>query len=131
MKIQAYLSFKGNCQEALNYYSELFDAEIINRQTYEDKKIDVPSSYRNNLQHAELKGKNVHFMAYDASPDTPLNNGNQIHMSIAVTDNTEGKNLFESLSKGGQIHHNYREREWGYFGRCTDKYGIGWMVNCN
>jgi len=131
MKIQAYLSFRGNCQEALDYYSELFDAEIINRQTYEDKKIDVPSSYRNKLQHAELKGKNIHFMAYDVSPDTPLNNGNQIHMSIAVTDNTEGKNLFESLSKGGQIHHNYREREWGYFGRCTDKYGIGWMVNYN
>ncbi|WP_178989870.1 VOC family protein [Winogradskyella schleiferi] len=131
MKIQAYLSFRGNCQEALDYYSELFDAEIINRQTYEDKKIDVPSSYRNKLQHAELKGKNMHFMAYDVSPDTPLNNGNQIHMSIAVTDNTEGKNLFESLSKGGQIHHNYREREWGYFGRCTDKYGIGWMVNYN
>ncbi|MDN3493915.1 VOC family protein [Winogradskyella bathintestinalis] len=131
MKVQAYLSFKGNCQEALNYYSDIFDAEIVNRQTYEDKKIDVPSSYRNNLQHAELKGKNIHFMAYDASPDTPLNSGNQIHMSVDVTDNSKGKELFESLSKGGQVHHNYREREWGYFGRCTDKYGIGWMVNYN
>ncbi|MGS2726763.1 VOC family protein [Psychroserpens sp. BH13MA-6] len=131
MKIQAYLSFNGNCREALTYYGELFDAEIINHQTYEDKKIDVPSSYRNKLQHAELKGKNIHFMAYDVSPDTPLNNGNQINMSIDVTDKTKGENLFESLSKGGQVHHNYKEREWGYFGRCTDKYGIGWMVNCN
>lgn len=131
MKIQAYLSFKGNCQEALSHYGELFDAEVINRQTYEDKRIDVPSSYRNKLQHAELKGKNIHFMAYDAAPDTPLNSGNQMHMSIEAKTKEEGKEIFEKLANQGQVHHNYREREWGFFGRCTDKYGIGWMVNCN
>ncbi|MGJ8549664.1 VOC family protein [Winogradskyella wichelsiae] len=131
MKVQAYLSFSGNCQEALKFYSELFNADIINRQSYEDKKIDVPASYRSKLQHAELKGKNVYFMAYDAAPDTPLNSGSQMHMSIETDSKEEGQELFEALSKGGQVHHNYREREWGYFGRCTDKFGIGWMVNHN
>lgn len=129
MEVQAYLAFNGNCQEALNYYAELFKAEVKNRQTYEDKKIDVPSSYRQKLQHAELKGKGVHFMAYDASPDTPINHGNQIHMSVEVHDKAEAEDLFNQLSQGGQVHHNFREREWGHFGRCTDKYGINWMVN--
>lgn len=131
MKVQAYLAFNGNCQEALNYYAGLFNAEIKNRQTYEDKKIDVPSSFRQKLQHAELKGKNVHFMAYDAAPDTPINHGNQIHMSVEIGNKDEAQTLFENLSSGGQIHHNFREREWGYFGRCTDNYGINWMVNSN
>ena len=131
MKIQAYLSFKGQCQQALNYYADLFDAKVINRQTYADKKIDVPASYRDKLQHAELKGKNVYFMAYDAAPDTPLNGGNQIHMSIEADSVKDGKQLFESLSDNGTVHHQYSVREWGYFGRCTDRFGIGWMVNCN
>jgi PhnB protein len=131
MKIQAYLAFSGNCQEALNFYSNLFNAEIKNRQTYEDRNIDVPSSFRQRLQHAELKGKGIFFMAYDASPDTPLNNGNQINMSIDVNDESEGRQLFQDLSKGGQVHHEFREREWGYFGRCTDQFGIGWMVNAD
>lgn len=131
MNVQAYLAFNGNCQEALNYYAELFDAKIVNRQTYEDKKIDVPSSYRNKLQHAELKGKGVNFMAYDAAPDTPINHGNQIHMSVDMNSVSDAQSLFEKLSKGGQVHHNFREREWGHFGRCTDTYGINWMVNCD
>ena len=126
MKIQAYLAFNGNCQEALNFYANLFNAEIKNRQTYEDKKIDVPSSFRQKLQHAELKGKGVHFMAYDAAPDTPLNNGNQINMSVDLNDLDEGKQLFKELSS---VHHEFREREWGHFGRCTDRFGIGWMIN--
>ena len=129
MKIQAYLAFNGNCQEALNFYANLFSADIKNKQTYEDKKIDVPSSYRGKLQHAELKGKGVQFMAYDASPDTPLNNGNQINMSVDVDNLDEGKQLFNDLSSGGQVHREFREREWGHFGRCTDRFGIGWMVN--
>ncbi|WP_047420518.1 VOC family protein [Cellulophaga sp. Hel_I_12] len=131
MKIQAYLAFRGNCHEALSFYGQLFDAEIKNRQTYEDKKIDVPASYRQKLQHAELKGKGVHFMAYDASPDTPINLGNQIHMSIDLDSKEKAEELFSQLSDGGQIHHTFREREWGYFGRCSDKYGIHWMVNFN
>ena len=131
MKVQSYLAFNGNCQEALNFYGELFNAEIQNRVSYEDKKIDVPSSYRNKLQHAELKGKGVHFMAYDASPDTPINHGNQIHMSVDLQDSDKAENLFNELSKGGQVHHDFREREWGHFGRCTDRFGINWMVNAN
>lgn len=129
MKVQSYLAFNGNCQEALNFYGDLFNAEVTNRVTYEDKKIDVPSSFRQKLQHAELKGKGVHFMAYDASPDTPINHGNQIHMSVDVQDTDEAESLFNELSKGGQVHHNFREREWGHYGRCTDRFGINWMVN--
>ena len=130
MNAQAYLAFSGNCQEALNFYSDIFNAEIKNRQTYGDTKIDVPSSFRQKLQHAELKGKGIHFMAYDAAPDTPINHGNQIHMSVDVNNTDEAKKIFDELSKKGQVHHNFREREWGYFGRCSDQFGIGWMVNC-
>jgi PhnB protein len=129
MNVQAYLAFGGNCQEALNFYSKLFNAKIINRQTYQDKKIDVPSSFRQKLQHAELKGKGLHFMAYDASPDTPINHGNQINMSVDLKDKNHAEEIFNELSDGGQIHHNFMKREWGYFGRCTDRYGINWMVN--
>jgi len=129
MKIQSYLAFDGNCEQALNFYGNLFDAKTINKETYEDKKIDVPNSYRNKLQHAELKGKGVHFMAYDASPDTPLNKGSQMSMSVDLDTLDEAKEMFNSLSGSGIVHHEFREREWGYFGRCTDQFGINWMVN--
>ena len=30
MKVQAFISFKGNCQEGLNFYADLFDAKVVN-----------------------------------------------------------------------------------------------------
>ena len=129
MKVQSYLAFNGNCQEALNFYGELFNAKIENKTTYEDKKIDVPSSYRKKLQHAELKGKGVGFMAYDAAPDTPINSGNQVHMSVDFNDKHEAESVFNDLSKNGITHTGFGEKEWGFYGRCTDEFGINWMVN--
>lgn len=132
MKVQAYLAFGGNCQEALNFYADCFDAEIKNRQTYADKKIDVPSAFGDRLQHAELKGKGVNFMAYDAAPDTPLTNGTKQHMSIDLNDKVEAEELFTKLSSGGRVHHELRQREWdALFARFTDRYGINWMINCD
>ncbi|MEH6679955.1 MAG: VOC family protein [Sediminicola sp.] len=131
MNVQAYLAFNGDCQEALNFYANCLGGDIVNKQTYQDSKKDIPDSYRDKLQHAELKGSGIHIMAYDAAPDTSLNNGNQIHMSVDLRDPDETKVVFDTLSEGGQVNNPLKKQEWdALYGRCTDKYGIHWMVNC-
>ncbi|ARN77306.1 hypothetical protein BST97_04530 [Nonlabens spongiae] len=130
MKIQSYLSFRGDCEQALNFYKGIFGGEIKNVQTYEDQKIDIPADYRKKWQHAELAGKGFEFMAYDASPDTPLNEGNKVCMSIDCNSDDEGKATFEKLSASGSVHTPWQEMSWGAkYGRCTDQYGVQWMVN--
>tara|TARA_R110000765_G_scaffold34845_2_gene78570 strand:- start:114 stop:521 length:408 start_codon:yes stop_codon:yes gene_type:complete len=129
-KVQPYLTFRGNCQEALNFYRDCFDAEIQNKETYEGKEIDIPENYRNKLQHAELKGKGIHIMAYDAAPDTPLNEGNQISLSVDLDSKEETDELFEKLSKGGRVDTPLQETSWNaYYTRFHDKFGISWMLN--
>lgn len=129
-RVQPYLTFRGECQEALNFYKDCFDAEIQNRETYEGKDIDIPGNYRNKLQHAELKGKGIHIMAYDASPDTPLNEGNQVQLSVDLDSKEETDALFKKLSEGGQVVTQLQETSWdAYYGRLRDKYGVYWMLN--
>lgn len=130
MKVLPYLAFSGECQEAINFYAKCLNAEVTKRISFEDAKMDIPTSYRSKLQHAEVKGKGVHFFAYDAAPDTPLNNGNKIHMSVDVNDAKEAEKIFNELSSGGQINEPFNEKHWGaLYGRCTDKFGVHWMVN--
>ncbi|WP_299006639.1 VOC family protein [uncultured Tenacibaculum sp.] len=131
MNIQAYLAFRGECQNALNFYADLFNAKIVNKQTYKDSKRDIPEDYRHKIQHAELKGKGIHIMAYDVSPDTPLNSGNNIQMSVDLDDEEKATVVFNELSNGGIVHTELLETEWNaLFGACTDKFNIRWMVNC-
>lgn len=130
MQIQSYLSFKGECQNAFNYYKSIFGGEIMNRQTYENSDLDIPGHYKNKLQHAELKGKGFHIMGYDASPDTPITDGTNIQMSVDLENEEKGKSLFNELANGGKVHTPFQKIAWGaYYGRITDQFGINWMIN--
>ncbi len=130
MKIQAYLSFRGNCQEALNHYQDILGGDIINRISWGEQDENVPGDYKNKWQHAELKGDGFHFMAYDVAPDTVLNEGNSVCMSIDCKDAQEGNDMFDQLAKGGRVHTNWQKMSWdAHYGRCSDKFGIQWMVN--
>lgn len=131
MKTQAYLAFSGDCLEALNFYADCFNAEIKNKQTYKDAKKDIPESYRNKLEHAELHGKGIDIMAYDAAPDTPLTHGNNMHLSIDLEDKESTEKLYKKLSENGQIQRELGETDWGaLYARFKDRYGTNWMINC-
>lgn len=128
--IQPYLTFRGECQQALDFYKGIFNAEIKNVETYENKEIDIPGDYRKKYQHAELKGKGINIMAYDASPDTPINEGNQVSLSIDLESKEETDEIFEKLSQGGQVREKLQETSWNaYYGSLRDKFGVNWMLN--
>ncbi len=132
MKIQPYITFDGNCQQALNFYQDVFGGKIVNRETYANKDIDVPEHYRDKLQHAELKSNSFNLMGYDAAPDTPVTNGTTVSMSVNVNDKSEADKVFDKLSSKGKIHSPMQKSSWGeYYGRCSDEYGVTWMINCS
>ena len=40
-EIISYLNFKGNCEEALNFYKEAFDGEIIQLASYGESPMEI------------------------------------------------------------------------------------------
>ena len=116
--------------EAFSFYKNLFGGQTKNKETWENKAVDIPENYRDKIQHIELSGSGFHFMGYDVAPDTVLNTGNSICMSIDLDSREEADRLFNELSKGGTKNQNMYEASWGdYYGRCTDQFGITWMIN--
>jgi PhnB protein len=57
--------------------------------------------------------------------------GNNSHICLDVDTREESKRLFDALSAGGQVTMPLDDMFWGaYYGSCTDKFGVNWMVNC-
>jgi len=132
MKSYPYISFQGNCEDAINFYAQLFNAEVSDKKTYNDAEIDLPESYRNKISHVELTGNGISIMAYDVAPDTPLNSGNKVVMSLDLQDKSKAQTLFDALSKDGTVHEALTESDWNaLYGRCTDRFNVQWMINCD
>ena len=58
--------------------------------------------------------------------------GNNVYINLEPDSREETKQLFTTLSGGGKVEMELQYMSWGdYFGSCTDKYGVQWMVNCS
>ena len=90
---------------------------------------------KNLVMHVELPILGGHLLMGTDAPESmgfKLNFGNNIQISLETDTRDETKRLFDALSAGGNITMELHDMFWGaYFGSCTDKFGILWMVSCN
>ncbi len=131
----AYLSFKGNCEEAFNFYKSVFGGDFAALMRWKEMPPEspVPDQYKELVMHMSLplsKGSMI------AGADTvdgmgpPLVVGNNISIAVSPESEEEARRVFDGLAAGGQITMPLEKAFWGaLFGMCTDKFGIHWMVN--
>jgi PhnB protein len=133
--INPYLNFKGNTEEAFNFYKSIFGGEFSALQRFKDtpEAGRTPPEYQDKIMHIALPvGKGVVLMATDALEQMghKITPGDNFHLSVDAESEQETKKIFQALSAGGKVTVALEKMFWGaYFGMCTDKFGIQWMVN--
>ncbi len=128
-QLTPYLTFNGNCREAMEFYAKVFDGEL-NIMPFSEAPMEIPEEAKDQVLHSSLSFNSQLIMASDTMPGNPVIPGNTVTLSVAVNSEEEGMSLFEVLSEGGKILMPYEKVFWGaMFGMCTDKYEINWMVN--
>ena len=126
-----YIDFSGQCREALDFYTQCFNGEVVARMTYGDAKVEVPAPFKDYLIHAEFKAPGIHFMASDGRPGQPVEPSSKIMLCLHFTDENEQTNIFEKLGKNGKVTEPLAIAFWGArFGMVTDQFGIHWMLIC-
>lgn len=54
-----------------------------------------------------------------------------VQVQLEYTDPAQAQMAFEQLAEGGRISMPFAETFWAHrFGMLTDRYGVGWMINC-
>ena len=133
--VNTYLNFKGNTEEAFNFYKSVFGGEFANVTRFGNtpEADKVPEEDKNKIMHIALPLSNGSvLMATDALESmghtlTPVNN---YSICISTESKEETDKLFASLSAGGKVEMPPMQMFWGaYFGMFTDKFGIQWMLN--
>lgn len=128
--VNPYISFKGNCREAMEFYKTALHAETLFAQTVgESPMADMGPA--GNIMHATMKvGESTIMMSDDLSPGGAAE-GNKISLAIGLNDPAEAKAMFERLAEGGQVIMPIEKTYWAEaFGMLTDRFGVRWMINC-
>ncbi len=128
-KLNPYLSFKNNARQAMEFYKTVFGGKLT-MSTFKDYHASQDPSEDELIMHSELMSDYVNFFASDTPKRMEFHPGNTFNMSLTGDNEVELKNYFKKLSAGGKITMPLEKAMWGdTFGMCTDKFGVGWMVN--
>ena len=54
IEMMPYLSFQGNCEEALLFYSDILDGRIEIVSRYDNPAMNTPEDFKNKILHARF-----------------------------------------------------------------------------
>ena len=136
-RVNTYLNFQGQTEEALTFYAKTFGTEISMLSRYSDMPAmgpaELPAEERDLVMHAQLPIIAGHvLMATDMlrsmSQETRI--GNNTTLCLEVDSREEADRLYDALSGGGSEGAPMADMPWGaYWGVTLDRYGIRWMVS--
>ena len=135
-KLNIYLNFAGNTEEAFNFYKSVFGGEFTSVFRFKDmpmEGVNIPKEDENKILHIGLPiCKDDVLMASDSleSLGQKLTQGNNVYISVHPESKEEADRIFNALSAGGTIEMPIADQPWGdYYGSFKDKFGVLWMVN--
>ena len=137
IKLNPYLNFQGNTEEAFNFYQSVFGGEFRMLMRFKDvadlpNKENMTKKDLDGIMHIALPVGDEILMATDAleSMGQKLTAGNNITLSLHPDSKAEADRLYTALSAGGQATTPMMDMFWGdYWGMLTDKFGIQWMIS--
>lgn len=139
-RVSTYLNFPGTTREAFEFYRSVFGTEFVG-PIMRMRDIPLapgdpapPEDQADLIMHIELPILGGHvLMGTDviASMGHELVAGNNVLINLEPDSRTEADRLHAALGADGLESMGMIEQFWGdYWGSCTDRFGIGWMINC-
>ena len=131
MKVQAYITFAGRCEEALEFYKKSIGAEVTGLMRWKenpDKDMKPPPGYEEKVMNAAFRIGDTQLMADDGMGEKTAE-FKGMTLLIEVADDLEAKRVFSALSEGGSVTMPLMKTFWtSSFGMLTDQFGVPWMV---
>ena len=128
-QINAYLTFNGNCREAMTFYKDCLGGELT-MQTVQGSPLEsqMPLTAKKHILHASLVNHDLVLLGSDMTGTAEVVKGNTISLSLHCGSADEIQLFFSRLSDGGQIVHPLHEFFAGTMGTLTDKFEKDWLL---
>jgi len=132
MKLNAYLMFQGQCDEAFQLYAKCLGGKIAMKMTYGESPAakQTAPDWQNKIIHERLVVGDQVLMGSDAPPDR-FDKPQGFSVSIGVDTPAEAERIYKALSENGEIVMAIQETFWAQrFAMFVDRFGTPWMINC-
>lgn len=134
MKVDAYLTFNGRCEEAVRFYERALGAKVETMMRFREAPDQpppgmLPPGSEEKIMHCSFRIGETTVMASDGMClDGARFQG--FSLAIALAAEADADRLFNALAEGGKVTMPLGKTFWSpRFGMLEDRFGVAWMVN--
>lgn len=130
-RLVPYLTFAGNCREAMRFYRDCLGGELALQEIGETPlAAGMPPEMKNCILHATLTSDGLLLMASDMVGEKGLQKGNAVALMLGCRSEAEIRDRFLRLSDGGRITYPIETTFRGdLLGGLTDRFGHHWLLH--
>ena len=132
MRMNPYLSFKGQCEAAFKFYEQCLGGQLgaIFRYAGSPLADSVPADWQDKVMHGSLTLGNQVLMGGDVAPDR-YEEPKGFSLSLQINNTADAERIFDELAKDGRVVMPLEKTFWAArFGVLVDRFGIPWLINC-
>lgn len=126
-QLNPYVTFNGNCREAMEFYKACLGGELSIMSVGDSPMASEMPDKKDDVLHSLLKKEGMVLMASDMVMPGELIRGNTITLCINGGTKEDLQQFFAKLSEGGTVGRPLTEAFFGIYGELTDKFGMNWM----
>jgi PhnB protein len=127
MKLDIYLNYRGNCEEAFRFYEKHLGGRITSLARHgEVPNPNIPANWSNAVLHARIEIGGTVIMGADVPTAEPMRSA---YLSLSVDSDERAEQLYALLSDGGQVFMKMEETFFASrFAMLRDRFGTSWML---
>ena len=128
MKLDVYLNYNGNCEQALRFYEQHLGGKItmMMRHREQPNPANVPADWQEAILHARIEIGDTALLGADIPGAEPMRSA---YLTLTLDSDEEAERVYALLSEGGQIFMKMEKTFFANrFAMLRDKFGTSWML---
>jgi PhnB protein len=127
MRLDIYLNYRGNCEQAFRFYEQHLSGRItgIVRQG-EQPNPSLPADWNDKVLHARIEIGSTVLMGADIAHAEPMRSA---YLTLSLDREEDADRLYALLADGGEIFMQMAQTPFANrFAMLRDRFGTSWML---
>jgi PhnB protein len=128
MKLDVYVNYPGNCEQAFQFYEKELNGRIVMTQRHTAQP-NLPADWPGKIMHAQIEIGGSIVMGADIPGAEPMRSA---YLTLQIVTPEETDRIYAALSAGGEIFMKIHETFFAHrFAMLRDRFGASWMLMCS
>ena len=127
MRLDIYLNYRGNCEQAFRFYEQHLGGRITGITRHgEQPNPNIPADWKAKVLHARIEIGTTVLMGADIPNAEPMRSA---YLSLSLDSEEDAERVYALLKDGGEIFMKMEKTFFANrFAMLRDKFGISWML---